>query len=193
MDFLTDISPSVAVHELPDDTLVCSCRQVTKGQVAAAIRNGHASLASLNHTDAGTGCTSCHGVLNRLIAAYKPHGPGNPAPKPAAGAISPARVKPVKLNPVEKLKQEKDGLDAIEDIEAFAESGNWQELTEDDKQRFKWHGLFFRKQTPGHFMLRLRMTSGFSNSQQFRVIADLCDEYGKGFCDMTTRQQIQLR
>src|SRR5262249_43946753 len=137
---------------------------------------------------------SCHGILTRLIAAYKPHGPGNPAPKAAVpGAISPARVKPVKLNPVEKLKQEKDGLDALDDIEAFAESGNWQELTEDDKQRFKWHGLFFRKQTPGHFMLRLRMTSGFSNAKQFRVIADLCDEYGKGFCDMTTRQQIQLR
>src|SRR5439155_26831131 len=28
---------------------------------------------------------------------------------------------------------------------------------------------------------------------QLRVIADLSDEYGKGFCDLTTRQQIQMR
>ena len=27
-------------------------------------------------------------------------------------------------------------------------------LTEADKQRAKWHGLFFRKQTPGRFMMR---------------------------------------
>src|SRR5205085_2184067 len=30
-------------------------------------------------------------------------------------------------------------------------------------------------------------------SRQLRVIADLSDEYGKGFCDLTSRQQIQLR
>jgi NAD(P)H-nitrite reductase large subunit len=77
--------------------------------------------------------------------------------------------------------------------ESFTASGNWRELTEKDQGRFKWRGLFFRKQTPGHFMLRLRLTGGASNTQQFRVVADLCDEYGKGFCDLTTRQQIQLR
>jgi ferredoxin-nitrite reductase len=42
-------------------------------------------------------------------------------------------------------------------------------------------------------MLRVRMTSGFTSARQFRVIADLSDEYGKGFCDLTTRQQVQLR
>jgi ferredoxin-nitrite reductase len=91
------------------------------------------------------------------------------------------------------MKQEKDGLDALPDIYRHAATGTWQELTEDDKQRFKWHGLFFRKQTPGHFMLRLRMTNGMSNARQFRLIADLSDRYGKGFCDITTRQQIQMR
>ena len=74
-----------------------------------------------------------------------------------------------------------------------AEHNNWQELTEDDKNRFKWHGLFFRKQTPGNFMLRIRLTCGFSNAEQFRLLAELSDDYGKGFCDLTTRQQIQLR
>src|SRR5918911_3614532 len=47
--------------------------------------------------------------------------------------------------------------------------------------------------TPGHFMLRLRLEAGRSSARQFRTIADLSDEYGKGFCDLTTRQQIQLR
>src|SRR5947208_3105006 len=80
-----------------------------------------------------------------------------------------------------------------DDIERHAADSDWEALTEDDKQRFKWHSLFFRKQTPGHFMLRLRLTGGASNAAQFRTVADLCDEYGKGFCDLTSRQQIQLR
>ena len=192
---------SEPVHQLADETLICQCRQVSKGAIAAAVRDGHASVASLGHaTAAGTGCTSCHDQLECLIAAYKPRGPGNPGPRPSQpGAISPAVVRPVlkpvpkPSNAVEKLKLEKDGLDSLPDLLEHAEAADWESLTEDDKARFKWHGLFFRKQTPGHFMLRLRMTGGATNAAQFRVIADLCDERGKGFCDITTRQQIQLR
>ena len=33
-------------------------------------------------------------------------------------------------------------------------------MSEDDKQRAKWYGLFFRKQTPGNFMLRIRLQAG---------------------------------
>jgi ferredoxin-nitrite reductase len=41
--------------------------------------------------------------------------------------------------------------------------------------------------------MRIRMTNGFATAAQFRLIADLTDEYGKNFCDLTTRQQIQMR
>src|SRR5579883_3190093 len=172
------------VLEAPDDTIVCPCRRVTKGDVATAVRNGHASLNTLAHaTRAGTapGCTSCQAALGQLIAACKPRGPLDH--RPPAG----------KTNKVEQMKRERDGLDCLDDIARFAATGVWEELTEDDKARFKWHGLFYRKQTPGHFMLRLRMTGGGSGAAQFRVLADLSDEYGKGFCDLTTRQQVQLR
>jgi ferredoxin-nitrite reductase len=173
---------AVPVQEWPDYLLICPCKQATKGVVARAVLDGHASLGSLAHvTKAGTepGCQDCHARLGQVIAAYKPHGPGNP---PA-----------LKKNKIEVMKREKDGLDSREDIDRFAATGNWEEISEDDKQRFKWHGLFFRKQTPGHFMLRIRATSGLANAAQFRVIADLSDEYGKGFCDLTTRQQVQMR
>ena len=111
-----------------------------------------------------------------------------PPPKPEP----PPRVE-VRDNKIEIMKRQKDGLDALSDLLRLATNNNWQEMTEDDKQRAKWYGLFFRKQTPGHFMLRLRMNAGKSNARQFRVIADLSDEFGKGFCDLTTRQQIQMR
>src|SRR5262249_3600283 len=100
---------------------------------------------------------------------------------------------PGEVNKVERLKSAKDGLDGLPDIYRLAESNNWQEMSEDEKQRAKWHGLFFRTPTPGHFMMRLRLEAGKTNARQLRVIADLSDQYGKGFCDLTTRQQIQLR
>ncbi|MCI0639972.1 MAG: FAD-dependent oxidoreductase [Gemmataceae bacterium] len=96
-------------------------------------------------------------------------------------------------NKIELMKKEKDGLDSLEDILPLASRNAWEEMTEDDKQRAKWHGLFFRKPTPGNFMLRLRLNAGQTNARQLRVIADISDEYGRGFCDITTRQQIQLR
>src|SRR5438270_926832 len=56
------VATSPAVHELPDDTLICQCRGVTKAAVAAAVRGGHASLASLGHgTAAGTGLCDEYG------------------------------------------------------------------------------------------------------------------------------------
>ena len=79
------------------------------------------------------------------------------------------------------------------DIEHYAELGDEDQITDDDGQRLKWFGLFLRKQTPGHMMMRLRATCGKMNAAQWRVVADLSDEFGKGFCDLTTRQQIQLR
>jgi ferredoxin-nitrite reductase len=91
------------------------------------------------------------------------------------------------------MKKEKDGLDALDDILTLAGANNWQEMTEDDKQRAKWYGLFFRKQTPGNFMLRVRLNAGKLNVRQLHVMADLSDEFGKGFVDLTTRQQVQLR
>ncbi|MBI2060404.1 MAG: FAD-dependent oxidoreductase [Nitrospirae bacterium] len=96
------------------------------------------------------------------------------------------------MNKVEVLKAEKDGLDSLWDIYRFAERGGGS-MTESDAQRMKWYGVFQRNPTPGFFMIRVRMTNGLSNAEQFRVLADLADETGRGFVHLTTRQQVQLR
>ena len=69
----------------------------------------------------------------------------------------------------------------------------WKALAEHEIEGLKGAGVFFRRQTPGNFMMRLRMSNGLSNAAQFRTLAALSEEFGKGFVDMTTRQQIQLR
>jgi ferredoxin-nitrite reductase len=166
--------PPAMVARLLDNALICICRGVTKGVIQSAICSGHRTVDGIGQaTTAGQGCGTCLAALGELLAITD-----KAPPKP---------------NKIEEMKLEKDGLDCLPDIERFAASGNWQEMTEDDKHRFKWHGLFFRKQTPGNFMLRIRITGGVTSAEEFRVIADLSDQYGKGFCDLTTRQQIQLR
>ncbi|MYC33557.1 MAG: ferredoxin--nitrite reductase [Chloroflexi bacterium] len=96
------------------------------------------------------------------------------------------------MNKIEVLKAEKDGLDILNNIPAFSKEG-WESIPADDRDRLKWAGIFFRRQTPGRFMMRIRISNGISNSGQFRAIAGISDDYGKGFADLTTRQQIQLR
>jgi nitrite reductase (NADH) large subunit len=163
---------------LPDDTPVCNCHGVCKGALVTAIADRARSVEALGEkTKAGTGCGSCRPLLARLLEQCAPTSPAHPRA----------------VNKIEAMKRQKDGLDALPDVLKLAGGNRWGEMSEDDKQRAKWHGLFFRKQTPGHFMLRLRLDGGRTDARQLRTIAELCEEYGKGFCDLTTRQQVQLR
>ena len=96
------------------------------------------------------------------------------------------------MNKIEAYKEEKNGLDVKQDLSRYAAEG-WESISEGDKERLKWLGVFFRRQTPGNFMMRLRIPNGFSNSAQFRAIASVSRDFGKDFADLTTRQQVQLR
>jgi ferredoxin-nitrite reductase len=96
------------------------------------------------------------------------------------------------MNKFEQIKADKDGLDVLPDILRYAKEG-WEAITDDDKARMKWYGLFYRKHTPGYFMMRLRIPNGIASGSQLRVLADITREFGREEVDVTTRQQVQLR
>lgn len=96
------------------------------------------------------------------------------------------------MNKIEEIKKEKNGLEMEEALFRYARLG-WKAIPDDDKERLKWWGIFFRKPTPGFFMMRIRIPNGITNAAQFRTIAGISTEFGKGFADITTRQQIQMR
>src|SRR5439155_8394088 len=97
-----------------------------------------------------------------------------------------------RLNKIEQIKSEKDGLDVGADIPRFAALGV-AAIPEGDLERLKWWGVFVRKHTPGHFMMRIRIPNGLSRAGQLRTLGALANEYGRGLADITTRQQLQLR
>ena len=96
------------------------------------------------------------------------------------------------MNKIETLKAERDGLDVSEDLVRFAREG-WKTIGEDDKERLKWVGVFYRRPTPGHFMMRIRMANGIVTSEQARLLGEITKESGRNVADVTTRQQVQLR
>ncbi|MGO2112778.1 MAG: nitrite reductase large subunit NirB [Pseudoclavibacter sp.] len=54
--------------EVPDDTLVCSCKSVTAGAIRQQVRGGCVDLGELKScTGAGTQCGSCVGLVKNLL------------------------------------------------------------------------------------------------------------------------------
>jgi ferredoxin-nitrite reductase len=96
------------------------------------------------------------------------------------------------VNKIEALKSEKDGLEIQDDLVRFAREG-WKTIGDDDKERLKWVGVFMRRPTPGHAMMRIRMPNGVVSASQVRLLAQLTRESGRAIADITTRQQLQLR
>jgi len=101
---------------------------------------------------------------------------------------------PVGANAVEgyKASMNGDGLRILDELPQIIERGA-EALTPAEKELLKWIGVFFRKPTPGKFMMRIRMPNGFARSGQLRTIAALSRRLGNGVLDITTRQQIELR
>jgi ferredoxin-nitrite reductase len=98
------------------------------------------------------------------------------------------------MNAVEgyKASMNGDGLRIREHLPEIIERGA-AALTPAEKELLKWIGVFFRKPTPGKFMMRIRMPNGFARSAQLRTIAELSRRLGNSVLDVTTRQQIELR
>src|SRR5687768_14987919 len=97
-----------------------------------------------------------------------------------------------RMNKIEVIKAEKDGLDVIDDLARFAAEG-YHAIPEDDFERLKWYGVFRRKPTPGYFMIRLRIPNGVITSAQLRELGNITTCLGRDMADLTTRQSIQLR
>jgi ferredoxin-nitrite reductase len=101
---------------------------------------------------------------------------------------------PKRRNSVESLKASRwwNPLRVRDDLPEMIAKGH-EALSPADKDLLKWVGVFFRRPTPGQFMMRIRMPNGFAASQQLRAIAQISRRIGNGVLDITTRQQIELR
>ena len=98
----------------------------------------------------------------------------------------------IPLTPQEQIKQDKDALDVIHDIYRYAKEG-FSSIEDSDFERMKWYGVYRQKpKDSGYFMMRTKIPGGQINGAQARVLSEIADRFGHGFCDITTRQCIQF-
>lgn len=60
--------PAIGVDSLPDSAQICSCFDVSKGDIISAVQNGCHTVAALkSETRAGTGCGGCIPLLTQVL------------------------------------------------------------------------------------------------------------------------------
>lgn len=103
-----------------------------------------------------------------------------------------ARAK--KLNKVEETKALKTPKEAFDMLGFYAKNG-YSSIPDEDKSYFlKCFGIYDKdSQTPQKFMIRVRITGGYLNAAQARVLGLIAKEFGDDYIDITTRAQIEFR
>jgi ferredoxin-nitrite reductase len=91
----------------------------------------------------------------------------------------------------ERWKLEENPLDIWDKLLAHAAQDKFPD--EADTFRFRYHGLFYVGPAQNAFMLRCRVPAGELTSAQFCGLADIADQWGRGYADITTRSNIQIR
>jgi ferredoxin-nitrite reductase len=137
----------------------------------------------------------------RTFVGHLPDGRMTNVPAPGlenrAAELEPPAQKTVYGTPVEDLceqeiwKLEQHGLDTWDKLVAHAEQDKFPDKP--DAFRFRYHGLFYVAPAQNAFMLRCRIPAGELTAFQMRGLADIAEQWGGGYADLTTRANIQIR
>lgn len=108
-----------------------------------------------------------------------------------------------KLSPVEKFKEESDGLRGT--LSESLQNEITGAIAEADKSLIKFHGIYeqdnrdrreeraLKKLEKDYsFMIRLRLPGGLMTGEQWIATDDIADKYSTGVIKITTRQTLQL-
>jgi ferredoxin-nitrite reductase len=137
----------------------------------------------------------------RTFVGHLPDGRITNVPAPGlenrAAEFEPPTQKTVYGTPVEDLceqeiwKLEQHGLDTWDKLVAHAEQDKFPDKA--DTFRFRYHGLFYVAPAQNALMLRCRIPAGELTAFQMRGLADIAEQWGGGYADITTRANIQIR
>lgn len=109
-----------------------------------------------------------------------------------------------KLNQNELWKLAKNPLDVAGAVISRYSREGWESLrtVPGEVERLKWVGIYPQRQEGDAFMMRLKVPGGRLNVAQTRRIGEIVDRFAVGpddhprwgnrYCDITTRQDIQL-
>jgi nitrite reductase (NADH) large subunit len=178
-DFLIEDLFEEPKQKLEPSDIVCKCNLASYQDILKAIEKGAKTIEDIQKlTKASTSCGGCMADVEMILSSKVKEQPTK------------------KLNKVEDYKSKIHPLDwnLYEKLEYWINNGGIEAISEEDKDiGLKWHGIFYRKATPGYFMIRIRIPHGKLSSEQAKIISILSKRFGRGEIDLTSREQIQLR
>ena len=195
--------PDVAA-DLPDDTQVCNCNGVTKGDLVACVHSGAATLTEVcAKTRAGKGCGSCKGLVADIVACAAG---GELADDPAADWYVPCI--PLSKPDLIAAIRARDLRSVSRVFAALAPGGEdaTAKMPLASLLRVVWgpdwideRGALFINdrvhaniQRDGTFSVVPQMKGGVTTPDQLRRIADVADRYSVPMVKVTGGQRIDL-
>ena len=178
------------IGEEKDSDIICNCNSVTRGEIIKAIlEKGARTLDDVKRlTGASTSCGSCADLVLEILKKR--------VEKPEKKKKEEEEKEKKKESPIELAKKNPHPFDEEfrKKLDMYFEKGDPFSIPEDDRDiRMKWYGIFYRKATPGFFMIRIRIPNGRLTYEQAKTIAFLSEKFARGRVEITSRQQIQIR
>ena len=91
----------------------------------------------------------------------------------------------------ERIKNEEHPLDSYYRLLENAQTNKAPD--KEETFRFKWNGLFYLNPVKDAFMARMRIPGGIVKTYQLRGIAQTAKDLTTGYCQITTRANLQIR
>ena len=196
--------PHAAVAALADDSEVCGCNGVTKGQVVDTIRAGACSLDAVrSQCKASASCGSCTGLVESLLAltlgAEVEAGPRTLCKCTSFGHDDVRRLIVDKaLKSIPQVMQElhwttPDGCASCRPALNYYLLCAWPgEAVDDQKSRFVNERMHANIQKDGTYSVVPRMWGGVTSPRELRAIADVVEKYDAPMVKVTGGQRLDI-
>ena len=196
--------PKADMASLPDETQICNCNGVSKGQIVAAVKAGSRSLkAACDATRAGTGCGSCKSLVQEVLEFATD---GLIAEDPSAhyyvqGIPMTKRelveaVKSMELRSVSSvfnaLAAGKEDVGSKVGLASLLKTIWGSEYEDERDARFINDRVHANVQKDGTFSVVPRIYGGITTPDDLRRIADVAEKYQAGMVKITGGQRIDL-
>ncbi|TSE00997.1 NAD(P)/FAD-dependent oxidoreductase [Skermania sp. ID1734] len=193
---------TASAADLPDETQVCNCNGVSKGDIVACVRNGASTVADVMATTrAGKGCGSCKSLVKEIVGCA-----GGGAVDPTADWYVPC-IPMTKAELISAVRER--GIRSVSELFAqLAPAGEdaTAKMPLASLLRVVWgpdwvqeQGALFINdrvhaniQRDGTFSVVPQMKGGVTTPDQLRRIADVADRYGVPLVKVTGGQRIDL-
>ena len=198
--------PSNAVAAWPDDTEVCGCNGVSKGQVVTAITAGSDTLDKVRGScKASASCGSCTGIVESLLKctlgdSFK----AQTGPKPMCKCTEHGHAHVRKAIIDQKLATIPDVLQALkwstpDGCSSCRPALNYyllcawpKQYADDPRSRFVNERNHANIQKDGTYSVVPRMWGGLTSSKELRAIADVVDKFNVPMVKVTGGQRLDL-